>query len=238
VWVYGRKRHFRNSFIVVVHITLLILLIAHQIKVSEIHRDQGLSSEYNFPGPTKETNCDLCGWRLAGSIDCPWDSSASGFGGESSESIWFTQREDRVYQVARSLSLHRAFIARLRARYQPECASTRFLLGIRFKPDASAIRLIKQGIIPDRVRYRLLDDFFDTLDSSFALPKIDVNCPFTEICDRAQFGWGAAWTAIKTAHRLLFSTRASPATETSKQISLKSAVPTSAKSAYIESASK
>ena len=32
--------------------------------------------------------------------------------------------------------------------------------------------------------------------------------------------------------------RASPATETSKQISLKSVVPTSAKSAYIESSSK
>ena len=41
-----------------------------------------------------------------------------------------------------------------------------------------------------------------------------------------------------TEARVLTLARASPVTETSKQISLKSAVPTSAKSAYIESPSK
>ena len=47
------------------------------------------------------------------------------------------------------------FFTRLRTRYQPECASTRFLYGMRTEPDASAYRLIKRGLILTRAEYIL-----------------------------------------------------------------------------------
>ena len=44
--------------------------------------------------PNELTNCDLCGWRLAGRIDRALNFSASWIGRKSAESIEVTQRDD------------------------------------------------------------------------------------------------------------------------------------------------